>query len=463
MSGTTDWKEWISSYFSQPGDLWGNPKERQVVKLESVLTIAREGHGLDREAFVSKLLEAVEAREPSTTRPIYLVNLGGCGSHWVSRMMAQSAGLSDAGEVYIPPAQYAELLKRDPETAARIMDAIEVAHGLLYGLAPADMRHARMINSAHGCEKIAFYRALPRSAKVIHLIRDPRDRTMSVSFRKEEFRAYEATGLDDFNYMMSKARRTQSDWHRYVALTDKADVQVRYEQFRKEGARALQDMLAAIGVPVSAEAAAEVSHRNSPEFLRQNGSSRHERGNLDQGGVATSWRDTEPRFQRAMHALMARTIQEQGYALCDCFPGENFDPPHEDTGALMQAVAGLAQEDAVRYEFKAPGAAGRWTAVGSAAIPPGSRLRLRLSSLPLRIPGGDAMRSWITDLCVAGLTKLDDKALARIGPLPRLRGIDIASTAVRTRPDPAQFPTLLRINASGCDVPAEAAGVTKDY
>jgi hypothetical protein len=462
MTTSMEWKQWLRDYFKDPATAWGNPQERQVAKLESVLTIALKQHGLARDRFVETLIAAVETREPDRTLPVYLVNLGGCGSHWVSRMMAQAAGLADAGEVYIPQPLYSDFLKQDREQAARVVDAIELAHGLLYGLSPGEFAQARMINSAHGCEKIAFYRWLRPTARIVHLIRDPRDRTMSVSFRKAEFRAYEATGLDDFGYMLSKARRSQSYWDRYSGLRQKADVQVRYEDFRKRGPETLRGMLAAIGLEIGADVAADVSHRNSPEFLRSSEGAKAERGNLDQGGIAKSWRETEPHYRRSMHAAMARAISGQGYALCDCFP-QSPAPTAPAPQGLPQVLANLPDDVVSRFDVK-PAAEDRWHPLKDRGeLEPGDRVRLVLRADDTSLPGGDALRPWITDLCAAGVAKFGDESLASLGRLDRVVNLDLACSGVSRAPAAAQFPALARTNTSGLPQALGTPGEIRDF
>ncbi|WP_146908309.1 sulfotransferase [Arenimonas daejeonensis] len=462
MTTPPDWKQWVRDYFRDPVSAWGDIRERQVVKLESVISIALKRHGLSRDSFVESLIAAVQQRAPDQTLPVYLVNLGGCGSHWVSRMMAQSAGLMDAGEVYLPQRQYAELRTQDREQAARMMDATELAHGLLYGLDPADFASARMVNSAHGCEKISFYRWLRPDAKVIHLVRDPRDRTMSVSFRKAEYRAYEATGLDDFEYMLSKARRSQSYWDRYSGLRHKADVQVSYEDFRKRGPDTLRNMLAAIGLEISTEVAADVSHRNSPEFLRSTEGMSAERGNLDQGGVAKSWRDMEPNYRRSMHAVMARAISGQGYALCDCFP-QSPAPTAAAPPGLPQVLAKLPDEVVSRYDVKSAAEDGWHPLKDRGELEPGDRVRLVLRNGDMALPGGDALRPWITDLCAAGLAKFGDEPLALLGRLERVVNLDLACSGVRCAPSATQLPSLARTNTSGLPEALGVPGEIRDF
>lgn len=469
MTGTTDWKSWIADYFRAPEDAWGNPNERQVTKLNSVLAQARSNHGLDTEGLIEVLLHAVDGRDPTVQSAVYLENLGGCGSHWISRMMAEATGLADAGEVYLPPAAYSSFLQH-PLESARILDAIEMAHGLLYGLSPGHFASARMINSAHGCEKIAFYRKLRPRSRIVHLIRDPRDRTLSVSFRKEEFRNYEAPHLADFEYMLSKAQRSLSYWRRYSGLRRKADVEIRYEDFRRDSATHLCRLLKGIGIDVAPALARAVAYRNSPEFLRSPEGRSHRRGNLDQGGIAHSWQETEALLARTMHSVMAPAIVGQGYRLCDCFPGTGHDLSLTEFSPEATLVfEALSSEHRALLDVRYPGES-TWHLIGAGpvAIPAGSRLRMRWSDDGRGIATLEKVSRWISDFCAAGNSALDDQALSALGVMPKLTSLDLALTSVRRPPVRSQFPALRWINLSGTPCSSTAGNfdgldVVRDY
>lgn len=464
MKAAFDWKQWLANYFGDPITTWGSETERQVTKLNAVVSTARSRHGLDQKDLVDALIAASEERDIYSTQPIYLTNLGGCGSHWISRMMAQAGGLADAGEVYLPPHLYQDFLKIDQEYAARILDAIEMAHGLLYGLSPAGFSRARMINSAHGCEKIAFHRTLRPDAKIIHLTRDPRDRTLSVSFRKAEFRRYEATGLDDFGYMLAKARRSQSYWDRYRSLKHRADIEISYESFRRSCPDMLKLILATVGIFVPMQVIEHVAWINSPEFLRSSKAANLDKGNLDESGVARSWHDLEPHFRRTLHSVMASSIEEQGYSLCDCFPGSTLPNVEGLCSAWAEAVTHISPEALGCYQVKL-GAGTDWVP-GTLSIDRAvevTRIRLRLRNPVVFTEGFDAIKPFITDLCAAGCNDFDDTALSAIGPLPRLQYMDLARTGVREPVSEMQFPSLLGVNLSACAKTATHPAQVRDY
>ena len=445
-----DWKQRLAGYFRDPTAAWNNnPQERQVLKLNSILALARAQHGLDLEGLLETVIEAVAIREPVEQSPIYLVNLGGCGSHWISRMMAEAGGLTDAGEVYLPQSWYSLLLDLPTDTSARIVDGIELAHGLLYNGVPGQFATARLINSAHGSEKIEFHRRLRVKARIAHLVRDPRDRTMSVSFRKDEFRRYENTGLDDYEYFLSKARRSLTDWKRYTRLPRKADVEIRYEDMRTDSPRCLQRLLAAMDVHVPPALAAAVSLRNSPEYLRSNKVNQQRKGNLDQGGIARSWRELPAQYRRAVHAMTAPAIVGQGYPLCDCFPEVTTDRSTSASG-LVDDPIDLRHTDALIHVRG--DASHDWTRLqGLARIPSDTtRIRIRLGRSATCGPWLDLIRHYVTDLCAAGVNALDDGKLQMLGKLSGLRALDLARTEVREADIPDLHPGLRVLNLSGC-------------
>lgn len=435
----------LRDYLSNPARAWGRADERQVVKLGTVFAAARNRYGLGRDELVETVVHAVDRRDPADQLPVYLSNLGGCGSHWISRMMSQAAGLVDVGEVYVPVPWYESMRKLPLNVAARVLDGIELVHGLLYNGHPGGFVDARVINSAHGYEKIAFHRALRARAKVIHLIRDPRDRTMSVSFRKDEFRNYEAAGVGDREYFLSKAERSLSAWRKYDGLKEKADLEVRYEAFRADAAGQLQVVLEALGIAPARALVDSVAYRNSPEFLRSGRGNKADVGNLDQGGVAKSWQELPTDLQRILHSTVAPALLGQGYPLCACFPGDRKGL--SDSVGLGEALPGLDAEGAhVDFRHRDESA---WIRIGEIDPYRVDRVRLRFSAptIPERIV--KPLRPWITDICAAGIRKFDDDSLARLGALPALLYADLARTSVASNPARTAFPALEKVNLSG--------------
>lgn len=467
MSLDWDWKQRLAGYFRNPVAAWGNPKERQVIKLQSVLARASQQHGLAVEPLIETLIDAVEMRDPAQQQPVYLVNLGGCGSHWLSRMMAQSSNLTDAGEVYLPAPWYESMPALPTNIAARLLDGIELAHGLLYDGTPGKFTSARMINSAHGCEKIAFYRQLRPRACVIHLIRDPRDRTMSVSFRKDEFRRYENTGLDDFDYFMSKAQRSLAGWAHYTRLSDKADVEVRYEDLRKDCAGRLQHLLATIGLPAPPGLVKAVAYRNSPQFLRSPQGRKLDRGNLDQGGIARSWRDLPPDFTRALHSVVAPAVLGQRYRLCDCFPGLELQalPKTEGLAAALAKFDSSGTSDAL-VDLRHDGS-DHWQPIARVENTDGVlRLRIRPRKITISEASLECLRPWITDFCAAGIKAFGNAELNAIGQLPSLQALDLARTGIASPPVLTAFPALRALNLSGTPVVGMSSAefkIVRDY
>ncbi|WP_344760491.1 sulfotransferase [Luteimonas lutimaris] len=436
-----------------------------MVKLNSVFAAARNRYGLAKDDLIETVVHAVGQRDPSAQRPVYLSNLGGCGSHWISRMMSQAAGLVDVGEVYVPVPWYASMLKLPLDVAARVLDGIELVHGLLYNGEPGGFSGARTINSAHGYEKIAFHRALRPRAKVIHLIRDPRDRTMSVSFRKDEFRNYEAAGVGDHEYFLSKAVRSLSAWRKYDSLKEKADIEVRYEEFRANAADQLQVVLEALDAAPAKVLMNSVAYRNSPEFLRSGRGSKADVGNLDQGGVAKSWRELPVGLKRALHSIVAPALLGQGYSLCRCFPEDSSQGLKDGVG-LDKALSGWTPEG-VYIDFRHRGEE-EWT--GASDVDPSrvDRVRIRPSGRVVPAQVVKRLRPWITDICAAGVKGFDDDSLVRMGRLPAVSRMDLARTSVVSVPGGEAFPSLKMVNVSGSSIDHDAGGrddvtLVRDY
>lgn len=450
----SDWKTRLSTYLLDPQQAWERPDERQVVKLDSVFRLAERKFGLGKEDVVEVVIHAVGLREQSTLSPIYLSNLGGCGSHWISRMLSQASSLVDAGEVYLPSSWYSAFLELPRETSARILDGVELVHGLLYNGEPSRFQDARVINSAHGYEKIAFHRKLRSGATVVHLARDPRDRTMSVAFRKEEFRRYEADGVSDRDYFLSKAMRSLSAWRRYQSLSAKADFEVTYESFRRDAAGQLWTLLDGLGMAPARSLAKSVAYRNSPEYLRSGQATKADVGNLDQGGIAKSWRELPRDLRSMLHTITAPAVVGQGYALCECFAND-LDGGLAEGKELGASVDGLDLEGL--YVDCRERDATRWRSLADADLASINRLRIRPTGPTIPAGALERLRPWITDVCVAGIKQFDDNALQQMGRLPALLSMDLARTGVATVSGRKAFPSLRRINISGLEISCDGA------
>lgn len=441
------WEDTVRDYLRRPEHYWGRADHRQVRKLRRVFRRAERNLLITTQEYVDLVIEVARSRRAYSQRPIHLVNLGGSGSHWISRMLEQAGGAMDAGEVYLPPQWYGSLATAPQDSAASIIDAVEIAHALAVHPAPADLDRVRVINSAHGYDKPRFHtRARPESS-LVHIVRDPRDRVLSVSLRKPEFRKEQATGLDDFAYLTSKARRSASAWTHFSSQNLVFDHTVRYEDMKADPEVHLGRLLDAIGIAVPPQLVRSVTRRNDAERLRSGAAPQRQRGNLDAGGVARGWHLADQSHQRTMHSLMAPAITGQGYPLGSCFPGEHLPSvplSAPDSGDVLPAPPHVAVSCRERED------AG-WGDL-AAAVPSRGRVRVRIEGPDVQAHELDDLRPVITDLCAAGHHWFTDEHLDALGALPALRGLDVAATSVTRRRTTADYPSLDVVNYSGLRV-----------
>jgi hypothetical protein len=103
---------------------------------------------------------------------------------------------------------FAGLLKQlsdlDVDAQACAIDAIHVLQGWPRA---ADVWASSIVNCAAGVQKLRLCKRWDPGAIGIHLVRDPREQVLSVTFRKTGFRRYEETDASDTEYLQRMAQR----------------------------------------------------------------------------------------------------------------------------------------------------------------------------------------------------------------------------------------------------------------
>lgn len=449
----TSWEDMFRDYMTRAEDHWGRTDHRQVRKLHTALGRATRAMQLSVPEYLEFVIEVARSRQANPPRPIHLVNLGGSGSHWISRMLDQAGGAMDAGEIYLPAQWYETLTTLPRATAAPLVDAIELGHALAVHPAATHLDQVRVINSAHGYDRPRFHQQVRHDVSLVHILRDPRDRVLSVSLRKPDFRAYEATGMDDLEYLASKSERSASAWNHLLSQELSFAHTVRYEDMKADTERQLGDLLQALGISVPPQLISSVARRNDAERLRADATTpRRQRGNLDAGGRARGWRTADPVHRRTMHSIMAPAITGQGYPLGSCFPDRAVDSLAMDAPAWDAAVASVMPHVSLTYCRDAEGS--DWSTLDGAA-PAHGRVRLRIERPGVQAHEVASVRPLITDVCAAGHEWFSDADLDALGEFPELRTLDVAGTGVARKRTRAHYPRLQFVNYSGLTVPSE--------
>jgi hypothetical protein len=417
-----DWRTVAAAYLADPSEYWGPDAPRHADKLQAKKQALHERDGLSDAEIIDAVVSMAAKRGHKRPAPVYVTGLGGSGSHWVSGMLNDLGGLAAAGEVYFPPRLLDELRAFDDADQACAVDAIHLVHGWPRS---TDIWAEGIVNCAAGVTKLRLYKRWDRYAVGIHLVRDPRDQVLSVTFRKTGFRRYEDPEASDAEYLRRMAERNAASFDQSLSVADLIDIRCRYEDVCDDPRPLLRRVLQTLGRQADESAVERSAVMHDAATIRAGKGSTIT--NLDEGGRAASWRTTaDPSRQRMLHMYLVEVIHGLGYEPGDCMspplpdhalPARTLDFPAEPPGPLYQRV------DATWIPLE--GSDGR------VEVPAETPVLLRIGAgtgdlSMLEHCGGEDLQA----LCVAANPGVVDDALRHVRGLVGLRTLDLARTAV---------------------------------
>jgi hypothetical protein len=417
-----DWRTVVAAYLSDPLEFWGPDAPRHADKLQAKKRALHERDGLSDADVVDAVVSMAAKRARGRPAPVYVTGLGGSGSHWVSGMLNDLGGLAAAGEVYFPPRLLDELRVLDDAEQACVADTVHLLHAWPRS---SDVWAAGVVNCAAGVGKVRLYKRWDANAVALHLVRDPRDQVLSVTFRKMGFRRYEDPEASDDDYLRRMAERNAASFRQAQGVADLIDIQCRYEDLCDDPRPMLREVLRALGRDVDEPAVERTAVVHDAETIRAGRGSTIT--NLDEGGRSADWRTTaDPARQRTLHMHLVDAIHGLGYE-----PGDCMSPPlpdHALPARTVRGADGLAGNLFQRVD-------GAWRPLepsgDAVTIPAGTPALLRLAASTGDLATLERCGAYdVQALCLAGNADVDDEALQPVRGMTGLRTLDLARTPV---------------------------------
>jgi hypothetical protein len=424
------WAEVAAAYLERPLDFWGADKPRHADKLTTKKQALARREDLAEADVIDAVLQMADRRSGDRPAPVYVTGLGGSGSHWVAGMLGDLGALTPAGEVYYPKALLTAMEALDDADQATVIDAVHLLHA--WPRDP-DVASSGIVNNAAGIAKAPTWKRWDPAAVVFHLVRDPRDQVMSVTYRKQGFRRYEDPEASDTEYLQRMTRRNARSYREYLAVADHVDVQWRYEDLCADPRPMLRQIRDQRRLAADEAVVEQVAVTHHADTIRAGGGTRV--SNLDSGGRSRPWHELADAVQhRVLHLALVDAVHGLGYAPGDCM---GMALPDKMGMTLTERQAPARR---LTWSGDAPGPAyrretGRWhrlPGVPGVEVDAGVAVLARIGADdPGTVADVTAFDpSDVQVLCLAGNAEVDDAALDAVATLTGLVTLDLAGTAV---------------------------------
>jgi hypothetical protein len=440
-------------------------RDRAAGMLQDRLASGSRALAMDADTVISRIVEVAAARAADRPPPIYVVGLGGSGSHWLTGMLGEILPAIDLGEVPMPADLAAQIDALPVEEQGFAVDCLHLcyASASLADATSADLTAVRFLHSAVRVIE-PRHREWDPGCSVVYLLRDPRDQAACFAFRKRAFRQRHYPAASDDRYLAGCAANNARNFAEMRDSPVRPDFVCRYEELKSSAPEALERLCAAIGHPVEPEAAVRAAREHDAGPMRTGALPR--KGNLF-AIESRGWREeTDARQKLILHSYLAEVVTAAGYPADDC-TGQPLTL-HQGRGARRIRLDGPEGLGMLYTRDPNDDAGATWSRLGEAkgevAVDAEVELKLRVheqasasSIQSLRTLPADALDS----LCMAGNVNLDDDLLGSCTrSLRDLREIDLARTATTDRciPTLASLSNLVGINVLGANL--TTAGVS---
>lgn len=447
----------LADYIANPEPYWRAPRLgwRQQHKLERCRKTLVPRFGAD--GVIGHVVDLAERRAVAASPPaVYVLGLGGSGSHWVGEMLAELPGFADAGEVSFPTPLVERLRPLEIAERELVIDGVHLLHALARD---PDLAGESMVNSAGG-SAVALRKELEPRCVVVYLARDPRNQVMSLVHRKPEYRKLAAPGLTDDEYLLRAAKWNRRNAEAVAGSAVPPDVVCRYEDLRADARPKLREIAEAAGAESPPDALETASEQHSADAMLAGRVPF--RGNLHKSGTP-GWGQLATERQRALlHAELRPVVERLGYPMDDCLGRRGEGTP---LAADVEVVLPVGVGTLYMREADADSA---WRVLASAAgtvvLPAGAVVKLcvdpwakALAAALAPFPAGS-----LHGLCLNNVRVQPDVELSGLPLLDGLRELDISHTRAARAAAPwlGGLTGLTGVNVTGTKVPEPAGAAT---
>jgi hypothetical protein len=441
-------------------------QDRAAVMLQNRIGRGAAALEADADAVVSAVIELAIARGEDRPAPIYVVGLGGSGSHWLTGMLDAILPVINLEEAPIPADFAASIESLPVEEQGFAVDCLYLSHASAHvDVFPGDLTEARFLHSAMRVIE-PRHREWDPECFAIYLLRDPRDQAACFAFRKREFRQRHYGSASDERYLAGCALNNVGNYSEMRLTAARPNFVCRYEELEESAPEVLQRLAAAIGYPVEPQAAAQAAREHDALLMRSGALPR--KGNLF-NEASLGWRkETSQRQKLILHSLLVDVVTDAEYPADDCLGQPLEMRAQHNERQLRFRDAGelgvLFTRDALNWQE------GTWTRLGEArgtiVAPRGANLKLRVHESATR----EAIAHLATlsaddlsSLCLAGNRHLDDGLLTSLlSALAGLEELDISRTAATDAVLPvlAELPHLRGVSLFESEVTQRGASTT---
>jgi hypothetical protein len=247
-------------------------------------------------------------------RPFFVMGAGSSGSTWLGAMLGDLPGFCYGREIYLPSGISYLYRRCKNQDMADLIWTLMLLPSWGFNFPEKSFEH-NFVNSGRSLSHYDIYREIWPAGRFIFLVRDPRDQLLAATYRKPSYRRAIAPHADDLTYLQYKVRKFVKRYKilKRIIHSEKLYM-IRYEQLKNDTIGEMRKLCNWAQVDVEEDVLSNIVYQNNAQNMRAGLVPK--RGNLDEGGIAKSWRElmTEQEKKLIMPSIQ-EALKDFGYEL----------------------------------------------------------------------------------------------------------------------------------------------------